>query len=386
MASLKFRETFVQSANIKVIGVGGGGGNAINRMVMANIKGVDFIAANTDSQALKYSLAPQRLQLGEKVTRGLGVGGDPSIGKKAAEESKALIKETLRGADMVFVTAGFGGGTGTGGAPVVAEIAKSMGALTVGVVTKPFMFEGKVRAKQAEEGLNELRAKVDTLLVIPNQKLFSVIDKNTSLLDTFKKVDEVLQRAVQSISDIITQHGVVNVDFADVRTIMQSAGNALMGAGMASGQNRARIAAEKAVTSPLLEDVSINGANKVLVNITGGLNLTMYETEQIMTVMHNYISSDANVIFGAVFDEKLQEELKVTVIATGFSKHKEPGRHQYSPGYSQERQRPLPLTTEEDEDASVPDPSDKGYSKIDINVPAFIRKQKGLKEESESEG
>ncbi|MBI5555172.1 MAG: cell division protein FtsZ [Elusimicrobia bacterium] len=384
MSSLKFRETFVQSANIKVIGVGGGGGNAINRMVMANIKGVDFIAANTDAQALKYSLAPQRLQLGEKVTRGLGVGGDPGIGKKAAEESKTLIKETLRGADMVFVTAGFGGGTGTGGAPVVAEIAKSMGALTVGVVTKPFMFEGKVRAKQAEEGLNELRTKVDTLLVIPNQKLFSVIDKNTSLLDTFKKVDEVLQRAVQSISDIITQHGVVNVDFADVRTIMHSAGNALMGAGLANGQNRARIAAEKAVTSPLLEDVSINGANKVLVNITGGLNLTMYETEQIMMVMHNYISSDANVIFGAVFDEKLQEELKVTVIATGFSPHKESARHQYYQGYNQERQPPLP--TEKEEDASVPDPRDKGYSKSDINVPAFIRKQKSLREESESEG
>ena len=383
MASLKFRETFAQSANIKVIGVGGGGGNAVNRMVMANIKGVDFIAANTDAQALKYSLAPQRLQLGERATRGLGVGGDPGIGKKAAEESKALIKETLRGADMVFVTAGFGGGTGTGGAPVVADIAKSIGALTVGVVTKPFMFEGKVRAKQAEEGLNELRSKVDTLLVIPNQKLFSVIDKNTSLLDTFKKVDEVLQRAVQSISDIITQHGVVNVDFADVRTIMQSSGNALMGAGMASGQNRARIAAEKAVTSPLLEDVSINGANKVLVNITGGLNLTMYETEQIMTVMHNYISSDANVIFGAVFDDKLQEELKVTVIATGFTPHKESARHHYTQGFNQEKQRPLPL--EEDEDPSVPDPRDKGFNKGDINVPAFIRKQKGLREESESE-
>lgn len=382
MASLKFRETFAQSANIKVIGVGGGGGNAVNRMVMANIKGVDFIAANTDAQALKYSLAPQRLQLGERATRGLGVGGDPSIGKKAAEESKALIKETLRGADMVFVTAGFGGGTGTGGAPVVAEIAKSIGALVVGVVTKPFMFEGKVRAKQAEEGLNELRSKVDTLLVIPNQKLFSVIDKNTSLLDTFKKVDEVLQRAVQSISDIITQHGVVNVDFADVRTIMQSSGNALMGAGMASGQNRARIAAEKAVTSPLLEDVSINGANKVLVNITGGLNLTMYETEQIMMVMHNYISSDANVIFGAVFDDKLQEELKVTVIATGFTPHKE-SRHHYAQGFNQERQRPLPL--EEDEEPSVPDPREKTYNKGDINVPAFIRKQKGLREESESE-
>ncbi|MDD5258713.1 MAG: cell division protein FtsZ [bacterium] len=383
MSSLKFRETFAQSANIKVIGVGGGGGNAVNRMVMANIKGVDFIAANTDAQALKYSLATQRLQLGEKATRGLGVGGDPAIGKKAAEESKALIKETLRGADMVFVTAGLGGGTGTGGAPVVADIAKSIGALTVAVVTKPFMFEGKVRAKQAEEGLNELRSKVDTLLVIPNQKLFSVIDKNTSLLDTFKKVDEVLQRAVQSISDIITQHGVVNVDFADVRTIMQSSGNALMGAGMANGQNRARIAAEKAVTSPLLEDVSINGANKVLVNITGGLNLTMYETEQIMTVMHNYISSDANVIFGAVFDDKLQEELKVTVIATGFSAHKETARHHYMQGFTQEKQRPLPL--EEDEDPSVPEPREKVYSKVDINVPAFIRKQKGIREESESE-
>lgn len=386
MSSLKFRETFAQSANIKVIGVGGGGGNAVNRMVMANIKGVDFIAANTDAQALKYSLATQRLQLGEKATRGLGVGGDPAIGKKAAEESKALIKETLRGADMVFVTAGLGGGTGTGGAPVVADIAKSIGALTVAVVTKPFMFEGKVRAKQAEEGLNELRSKVDTLLVIPNQKLFSVIDKNTSLLDTFKKVDEVLQRAVQSISDIITQHGVVNVDFADVRTIMQSSGNALMGAGIASGQNRARIAAEKAVTSPLLEDVSINGANKVLVNITGGLNLTMYETEQIMTVMHNYISSDANVIFGAVFDDKLQEELKVTVIATGFSAHKETARHQYTQGFSQDKQRTLPLPVEEDDEPSMPDPREKVYSKVDINVPAFIRKQKGLKEESESEG
>ncbi len=381
---LKFKDSFAQSANIKVIGVGGGGGNAVNRMVLSNIKGVDFIAANTDAQALKYSLAPQRLQLGEKITKGLGVGGDPGLGLKAADESKAVLRETLKGSDMVFVTAGLGGGTGTGGAPIVAEIAKSVGALTVGVVTKPFMFEGKVRAKQAEEGLKELRSKVDTLLVIPNQKLFSVIDKNTSLLDTFKKVDEVLQRAVQSISDIITQHGIVNVDFADVRTIMLNSGNALMGVGMASGQNRARIAAETAVTSPLLEDVSINGANKVLVNITGGMNLTMYETEQIMTVLNNYISSEANVIFGAVFDEKLSEEIKVTVIATSFTGHKESrAAGHYQAAMGNERQRFLPIEDEEVETAAAR--PEKVFNPNDISLPAFIRRKKGVREGSESE-
>ena len=380
---LKFKDTFAQSANIKVVGVGGGGGNAINRMVLSNVKGVDFIAANTDAQALKYSLAPQRLQLGERVTKGLGVGGDPNLGQKAADESKAVIREILKGADMVFVTAGLGGGTGTGGAPIVAEVAKSLGALTVGVVTKPFMFEGKVRAKQAEEGLKELRDKVDTLLIIPNQKLFSVIDKNTSLLETFKIVDEVLLRAVQSISDIITQHGVVNVDFADVRTIMLNAGNALMGVGMASGQNRAKIAAEKAVTSPLLEDVSINGANKVLVNITGGLNLTMYETEQIMTVLNNYISSEANVIFGAVFDDKLKEDIKVTVIATGFTGHKEASRAHYSPLLANVKQSILPL---EKDDADEPRAgAGKTFDPKDISLPAYLRKKKGVREESESE-
>ena len=380
---LKFKDTFAQSANIKVVGVGGGGGNAINRMVLSNVKGVDFIAANTDAQALKYSLAPQRLQLGERVTKGLGVGGDPNLGQKAADESKAVIREILKGADMVFVTDGLGGGTGTGGAPIVAEVAKSLGALTVGVVTKPFMFEGKVRAKQAEEGLKELRDKVDTLLIIPNQKLFSVIDKNTSLLETFKIVDEVLLRAVQSISDIITQHGVVNVDFADVRTIMLNAGNALMGVGMASGQNRAKIAAEKAVTSPLLEDVSINGANKVLVNITGGLNLTMYETEQIMTVLNNYISSEANVIFGAVFDDKLKEDIKVTVIATGFTGHKEASRAHYSPLLANVKQSILPL---EKDDADEPRAgAGKTFDPKDISLPAYLRKKKGVREESESE-
>jgi cell division protein FtsZ len=380
---LKFKDTFAQSANIKVVGVGGGGGNAINRMVLSNVKGVDFIAANTDAQALKYSLAPQRLQLGERVTKGLGVGGDPNLGQKAADESKAVIREILKGADMVFVTAGLGGGTGTGGAPIVAEVAKSLGALTVGVVTKPFMFEGKVRAKQAEEGLKELRNKVDTLLIIPNQKLFSVIDKNTSLLETFKIVDEVLLRAVQSISDIITQHGVVNVDFADVRTIMLNAGNALMGVGMASGQNRAKIAAEKAVTSPLLEDVSINGANKVLVNITGGLNLTMYETEQIMTVLNNYISSEANVIFGAVFDDRLKEDIKVTVIATGFTGHKETSRPHYSPLLSTVKQSMLPLEKEEMEETTAS--AGKSFDPKDISLPAYLRKKKGVREESESE-
>ena len=322
--------------------------------------------------------------MGEKITKGLGVGGDPGLGLKAADESKAVLRETLKGSDMVFVTAGLGGGTGTGGAPIVAEIAKSVGALTVGVVTKPFMFEGKVRAKQAEEGLKELRSKVDTLLVIPNQKLFSVIDKNTSLLDTFKKVDEVLQRAVQSISDIITQHGIVNVDFADVRTIMLNSGNALMGVGMASGQNRARIAAETAVTSPLLEDVSINGANKVLVNITGGMNLTMYETEQIMTVLNNYISSEANVIFGAVFDEKLSEEIKVTVIATSFTGHKESrAAGHYQAAMGNERQRFLPIEDEEVETAAAR--PEKVFNPNDISLPAFIRRKKGVREGSESE-
>lgn len=385
MATIRYNDRNMQSANIKVVGVGGGGGNAVNRMIYANIKGVDFITANTDAQALKHSLANQRLQLGEKTTRGLGVGGNPEIGKRAAEESRAILKETLKGADMVFVTAGLGGGTGTGGAPIAAEIAKSIGALTVGVVTKPFMFEGKVRAQQAEEGLKELRSKVDTLLVIPNQRLFSVIDKDTSLLETFKKVDEVLLGAVQSISDIITQHGIVNVDFADVRTIMQNSGNALMGVGRANGQNRAKIAAEKAVTSPLLEDVSINGASKVLVNITGGLNLTMYETEQIMMVINNYISGEANVIFGTVFDDRIQDELKVTVIATGFTAQPE-GRARHTSAFSAERQKSAHgLDNEERQEEERESEEASVKTKSGIQLPAFLRKKKGLKEEVNSE-
>jgi cell division protein FtsZ len=306
-------------AKIKVIGVGGGGGNALNTMILAGLTGVDFIAANTDCQALQSNRAHTKIQLGAQVTKGLGAGANPEIGRQAALEDKARLLQSLEGADMVFVTAGMGGGTGTGGAPVIADLARSVGALTVGVVTKPFLFEGKRRLKQAESGLAELKNAVDTLITIPNQRLLAIADEKTTLLDTFKKADEVLLNAVQGISDLITIPGLINVDFADVRTIMSSMGCALMGTGTASGEGRSLAAARQAIESPLLEDVQIDGATGILINITGGPNMTLVEVNQACSLIQEAAHEDANIIFGSVISDDMGENLKITVIATGFN-------------------------------------------------------------------
>jgi cell division protein FtsZ len=307
------------AAKIKVIGVGGGGGNAINTMVAGRLDGVEFIAANTDVQALSANKAHRKLQLGKVVSQGLGAGANPEKGRDAALEVKDAIAETLAGADMVFVTAGMGGGTGTGGAPIIADVARQQGSLTVGVVTKPFLFEGNRRRKQAEAGIDELRAAVDTLIVIPNQRLLSVAGENMSLPDAFKRADEVLLYAVQGISDLITVHGLVNVDFADVRTIMANQGLALMGTGRASGAGRAVEAMQAAIASPLLEDVTLDGATGLLVNITGGESLTLHEVNEAVTMAQAAADPDANIIFGSVVDERMGDEVKITVIATGFA-------------------------------------------------------------------
>jgi len=317
-------------ARIKVVGIGGGGGNAVNTMIAAGLPGVDFIAANTDAQALRANLSPVKLQLGEKLTRGLGAGGVPDMGKRAAQEDVERLTEHLIGADMIFITAGMGGGTGTGAAPVIARVAKEMGVLTVGVVTKPFQFEGKRRMKQAEEGLRELKANVDTLIAIPNQRLLSVAGRNSSILETFKKADDILLQAVRGISDLITVHGLINLDFADVRAIMSEMGMAMMGAAAATGENRAIEASHKAISSPLLEDVSINGARGVLINITGGPSLTLHEVNEAATLIQEEADDDANIIFGAVIDESMGDEVRITVIATGFGEHADE-RHRPSP-------------------------------------------------------
>ncbi|TMA74081.1 MAG: cell division protein FtsZ [Deltaproteobacteria bacterium] len=311
------------SARIKVVGIGGGGGNAVNTMIAAGLQGVDFISANTDAQALAANLAPVKLQLGSQVTKGLGAGGSPEMGRKAATEDVERIREYLTGADMVFITAGMGGGTGTGGAPIVSRIAKELGALTVGVVTKPFLFEGKKRGKQAEEGMRELKASVDTLIAIPNQRLLAVAGRTTSILETFKKADDVLLQAVRGISDLITVHGLINLDFNDVRTIMSEMGMALMGAATAAGENRAVEAAQKAISSPLLEDVSIQGARGVLINITGGLDLGLHEVNEAATLIQEEADDEANIIFGAVIDESMNDQIRITVIATGFGEPRE---------------------------------------------------------------
>ncbi len=310
----------MDGARIKVIGVGGGGGNAINTMVSARLEGVEFIAANTDVQALAANKARVKLQLGKVASRGLGAGARPEVGRDAALESVDEITAALAGADMVFVAAGMGGGTGTGAAPVVADLAKNTGALTVGVVTKPFNFEGKKRRLHAEKGLEELRAAVDTLIVIPNQRLLSVAGENMSMADAFKRADEVLLNAVQGISDLITVHGIVNVDFADVRTIMAAQGMALMGTGRAAGPRRAVEAMQAAISSPLLEDITLDGATGLLVNITGGPGLTLHEVDEAISMAHAAADEDANIIFGSVIDERLGDEVKITVIATGFDR------------------------------------------------------------------
>lgn len=308
-------------ANIKVVGVGGGGSNAVSTMIASNMTGVEFIVANTDIQALNASKSPNKIQLGLDLTKGLGAGANPDVGRRAAIESYNEIVEKLEGSDMVFVTAGMGGGTGTGGAPVVAKIARELGALTIGVVTKPFLFEGKKRGKHAEGGLSELKDNVDTLIVIPNQKLLSIAAEKTPLLETFKKADEVLLQAVKGISDLINIRGLINLDFADIRTVMSSKGIAIMGTGAAKGENRAVEAATAAISSPLLENVKIDGATGIIINVTGGSDLSLYEVNEASTLITEAAHEDAEIIFGAVIDDNMGDEVRVTVIATGFDSH-----------------------------------------------------------------
>ena len=344
-----------QLAKIKVIGIGGGGCNAVNRMIDSGLKGVDFIVANTDLQVLNDSLAPTKLQLGSDLTDGLGAGANPAIGKEAALESKEEIEEALKGADMVFVTCGMGGGTGTGASPIIAEIAQDLGALTVGIVTKPFSFEGKKRMEQAIAGLDELKKHVDTLIVIPNDRLRELIDKSTPMLEAFREVDNVLHRGVQSISDLIAITGLVNLDFADVKAVMKDRGNALIGIGVGSGENRAVEAAKQAVASPLLE-TSINGATDAIINVTGGSSLTLFEVEEAAEVIRTAANTDINTIFGAVINENLTDEVIVTVIATGFEEPSEPLYHSFNSTNREE------MYKEEDD-----------YNDNDLDIPPFIR-------------
>ncbi len=350
---LEFDLEMDQFANIKVIGVGGGGNNAVNRMITAGLKGVEFIAVNTDAQALYLSHAPQKIQIGGKLTKGLGAGANPEIGQKAAEENREELIQALKGADMVFVTAGMGGGTGTGAAPIVAEVAKEIGALTVGVVTKPFTFEGRKRLSQAESGINNLKDKVDTLITIPNDRLLQVIDKHTSIVEAFRIADDVLRQGVQGISDLIAVPGLINLDFADVKTIMTDTGSALMGIGVATGENRAAEAAKFAISSPLLE-TSIEGARGVLLNITGGTSLGLFEVNEAAEIIAQAADPEANIIFGAVIDDSMAEEVRVTVIATGFDQRN--SRKVVSPSAAGIEIKPFTATDE-------------------LDIPAFLRRK-----------
>ncbi|HEX5869612.1 MAG TPA: cell division protein FtsZ [Longimicrobium sp.] len=316
----EYDETSTQNARMKVVGVGGGGGNAVNRMIEEDLEGVDFISVNTDAQVLKLSKADVRIQIGQKLTRGLGAGARPEVGAQALEENRDEMRKALDGADLVFITAGMGGGTGTGAAPLIAEMAREMGALTIAIVTKPFMFEGKKRMKQAEQGLAELKRAADTMIVVPNERLLAVVGKGTSFKDALKKADEVLLHATQGISDLIRVTGEVNVDFADVRTVMSNRGAALMGTGFGRGENRAMEAAQEAISSPLLDNISISGAAGVLINITGGMDLAIDEVTTISSIIQETAGDDAEIIFGAVHDPSMKEEVRVTVIATGFDR------------------------------------------------------------------
>ncbi len=357
------------NARIKVIGIGGGGGNAVNTMIGAKLSGVDFMVANTDAQSLEASQAPVRIQLGSQVTKGLGAGANPEIGRRAALEDQDKIKEYLAGSDMIFITAGMGGGTGTGGAPVVARMAREVGALTVGVVTKPFIFEGKKRMRQAEEGVEELKQSVDTLIVIPNQRLLSIAAKTTTMLEAFHKADDVLLQAVRGISDLIITPGLINLDFADVRTVMAEMGLALMGAAAASGENRAVEAAQKAISSPLLEDISIQGARGVLINITGGPDLCLHEVNEAASMIQEEAHDDANIIFGAVIDDSLTDEIRITVIATGF-------------GEAQEERKPAPANVSSLAHASAKNKKVVHLGTIvdDLDTPTWQRKKQGSDE------
>ena len=353
-----------QLAKIKVIGVGGGGGNAVNRMIETGVKGVEFIVANTDYQVLSKSKADVKIQLGKQLTEGLGAGGKPEIGRESAVESKKEIEEALKGADMIFITCGMGGGTGTGAAGIVAEIAQGLGALTVAIVNKPFTFEGRRRMENAMQGIEELKKHVDTLIVIPNDRLREIIDKSTPLIEAFKEVDNVLRRGVQSISDLIAVVGLVNLDFADVKAVMEKSGNAIIGIGIGMGEERAIEAAKQAVTSPLLE-TSITGATDAIINITGGVNLTLFEAEQAAEVVRNASNNDINTIFGSVINENLTDEVIVTVIATGFDKNKK-----QSTIYDQQA---IPSTQKEVRDTTIMDDDDDDDGDSEYDFPPFLR-------------
>ncbi|PKG22123.1 cell division protein FtsZ [Niallia nealsonii] len=385
---LEFDTNIDTLATIKVIGVGGGGNNAVNRMIEHGVQGVEFIAVNTDAQALNLSKAETRMQIGGKLTRGLGAGANPEVGKKAAEESKEQIEEALKGADMVFVTAGMGGGTGTGAAPVIAQIARDLGALTVGVVTRPFTFEGRKRSTQASGGISSMKEAVDTLIVIPNDRLLEIVDKSTPMLEAFREADNVLRQGVQGISDLIATPGLINLDFADVKTIMANKGSALMGIGVAGGENRAAEAAKKAISSPLLEK-SIDGAQGVLMNITGGTNLSLYEVQEAADIVASASDQEVNMIFGSVINEDLKDEIVVTVIATGFNQEVIPTSTQ-RPSFggvkpTNTNSTPAPNTREREtkreetqqqhastkESAPRRDPMPQGEETLDI--PTFLR-------------
>lgn len=356
-------------AKIKVIGVGGGGGNAVNRMIASDVAGVEFWSFNTDAQSLLQSCAPQRFQMGQKLTRGLGAGGNPAIGQKAAEESRDDIAQAIDSADLVFITAGMGGGTGTGAAPIIAEVAKEAGALTVGVVTKPFGFEGRRRIQQAEEGIEALQGRVDTLIVIPNDKLLSVISEQTPVQEAFRVADDILRQGVQGISDMITIPGLVNVDFADIRAIMADAGSALMGIGMGSGKSRAREAAMTAISSPLLES-SIEGASGVVFNITGGSDLTLHEVNAAAETIYEVVDPNANIIFGAVIDEQMEGEVRITVIATGFS---------HKTNAAQQPMRKQQQTVVKAPTAPSSPPPELKLSKPGLDIPDFLQRRRSPK-------
>lgn len=378
---LDFDTSMDQLATIKVIGVGGGGSNAVNRMIEHGVQGVEFIAVNTDAQALNLSKAEVKMQIGGKLTRGLGAGANPEVGRKAAEESKEQLEEALQGADMVFVTAGMGGGTGTGAAPVIAQVAKELGALTVGVVTRPFTFEGRKRSTQASGGTESLKGAVDTLIVIPNDRLLEIVDKNTPMLEAFREADNVLRQGVQGISDLIAVPGLINVDFADVKTIMVDKGSALMGIGIATGESRAAEAAKKAISSPLLE-TSIDGAHGVLMNISGGANLSLYEVQEAADIVTSAADQEVNVIFGSVINENLKDEIVVTVIATGFDEAQIAQGQQKKRPQAQQPQQQQPKSTtverttrEEQPRREAPQPQQKSSNQEEdtLDIPTFLR-------------
>jgi cell division protein FtsZ len=383
----ELEESGAQNALMKVVGVGGGGGNAVNRMIEEQLRGVEFISVNTDSQALTNSKSDVKIQIGRKLTRGLGAGARPEIGRQAIEENREDVLQALQGSDMVFITCGMGGGTGTGAAPIISQMARDMGALTVGIVTKPFLFEGKKRMRQAEMGITEMRNCVDTMIVVPNERLLAVVGKGIPFQDSLKKADEVLLQATQGIADLITKTGIINVDFADVRTIMQNGGSALMGTGIGRGDNRAMEAAQQAISSPLLDNVSIAGAAGVLINITGGNDLTLGEATTINDIIHDAVGDEAEIIFGAATDPAMQGEVRVTVIATGFDRVETPmlapsqaaklasGVINFPSG---KRTTPPPIQTTPSPPPARPDPRGRTPSPGEVpemEIPTFIRRQ-----------